>query len=69
MSNPFENEEAMYIVLINLEGQYSLWPAATDAPSGWTIVYEAASRSSCLEYVNKVWTDMRPKTLIDSMGR
>ncbi|MEU6919494.1 MbtH family NRPS accessory protein, partial [Streptomyces sp. NPDC002285] len=27
MANPFENDEASYFVLVNDEGQHSLWPA------------------------------------------
>ncbi|MFE1841847.1 MbtH family NRPS accessory protein, partial [Streptomyces sviceus] len=26
MANPFENDEASYFVLVNDEGQHSLWP-------------------------------------------
>ncbi|MGE0992666.1 MbtH family protein, partial [Bacillus sp. GMa5/2] len=51
MTNPFENDNYTYKVLINEEGQYSLWPAFLDVPIGWSVVYEEASRQSCLEYV------------------
>ena len=30
MTNPFENDNYTYKVLINEEGQYSLWPAFLD---------------------------------------
>ena len=67
MTNPFEDENGTYYVLINGEGQYSLWPAFKDVPAGWTIALQAASRAACLDYVNKHWTDMRPKSLIERM--
>ncbi|MGR4029499.1 MbtH family protein, partial [Bacillus sp. ZZQ-131] len=35
MTNPFENDNYTYKVLINEEGQYSLWPAFLDVPIGW----------------------------------
>ena len=36
-TNPFEDENGVYHVLINDEGQYSLWPSFKDVPQGWTI--------------------------------
>lgn len=32
MSNPFEDENGTYLVLVNDEGQHSLWPAFADVP-------------------------------------
>ena len=37
MANPFENDAGVYRVLINDEGQHSLWPAFIVAPAGWKI--------------------------------
>ena len=68
MTNPFEDENGTYVVLINDEGQYSLWPDFIDVPAGWTTVYGAASRQSCLDYINQNWTDMRPRSLINMMN-
>ncbi len=62
MTNPFENDNYTYKVLINEEGQYSLWPAFLDVPIGRNIVYEEASRQSCLEYVEYNWKDLNPKS-------
>lgn len=62
--NPFEDADALYQVMVNSEGQYSLWPAAMQAPDGWAVVYDADSRSRCLDYVQETWTDMRPKSLV-----
>ncbi|MFL6798332.1 MAG: MbtH family protein [Xanthobacteraceae bacterium] len=69
MSNPFEDENGTYHVLINDEGQHSLWPAFIDVPQGWKIIHESATRAACLEFINKNWTDMRPKSLIEKMQR
>lgn len=68
MTNPFENDEATYRVLVNAEGQHSLWPDFADVPDGWEAVFGAAPRQECLDYVNEHWTDMRPKSLIAAMG-
>ncbi|MEU3692135.1 MbtH family protein [Streptomyces narbonensis] len=63
-TNPFENADAEYLVLVNDENQHSLWPADIEVPDGWTAVHGATSRQGCLDYVDTYWTDMRPASLI-----
>ncbi|NGO70811.1 MbtH family NRPS accessory protein [Streptomyces boncukensis] len=63
MSNPFENPDADYSVLVNDEGQHSLWPAFAEVPDGWTVAHGPAARQECLDYVETHWTDMRPASL------
>lgn len=67
MTNPFEKDDETYLVLINDEAQYSLWPSFIDVPRGWKIVLPATSRQQCLDYVNEHWTDMRPRSLVMEM--
>ena len=67
MTNPFEDENATYHVLVNEEGQHSLWPSFREVPDGWTAVLRSESRSACLDYINKNWTDLRPRSLIKTM--
>jgi MbtH protein len=67
MTNPFENDDATYLVLINDEAQYSLWPSFIEVPRGWRIVHAEDSREACLAYVNQHWTDMRPRSLVEAM--
>jgi MbtH protein len=69
MTNPFDDENGEYLVLVNDEGQYSLWPAFRDVPAGWTTVGPRGARQLCLDYIEQTWTDMRPKSLIDHMQR
>ena len=68
MTNPFEDENVKYLVLINEEGQYSLWPAYIDVPLGWTVTHQADTRQRCLDFINENWTDMRPRSLVNEMG-
>ncbi|MDX3225466.1 MbtH family protein [Streptomyces sp. ME19-01-6] len=68
MTNPFENPDGRYVVLVNHEGQHSLWPQFVEVPEGWTIVHPEDSRQACLDYIEEHWTDMRPKSLIEQMG-
>jgi MbtH protein len=67
--NPFDDEDGEFVVLMNDERQYSLWPTFRDAPAGWQIVHEKARRADCLRWIEENWTDMRPKSLADAMDR
>jgi len=67
MTNPFEDQDAAFSVLVNAERQYSLWPEFADVPDGWTVEHGPDSHAACLEYVEQHWTDMRPKSLVDAM--
>lgn len=67
MTNPFEDEDAAFHVLVNDEGQHSLWPTFVPVPDGWSIVYNSADRASCIDYINNNWTDLRPKSLVEFM--
>lgn len=63
MTNPFENADDRYLVLVNSEDQHSLWPAALAVPDGWRRVFGEQSREACLAYVEANWTDLRPRSL------
>lgn len=63
MTNPFDNEDGSYLVLVNAENQHSLWPAAITVPAGWTAAYGPEARPACLDYVEASWTDLRPLSL------
>ena len=67
-TNPFEDENGVYHVLINEEGQHSLWPSFVAVPEGWTIIHKSDTRAACLEFIEKNWTDMRPNSLIKAMN-
>nr|UDM84263.1 MbtH [uncultured bacterium] len=63
MTNPFEDADAKFLVLVNDENQHSLWPEFAEVPAGWRAVLGPDSRQSCLSYVETHWTDMRPASL------
>lgn len=69
MTNPFDDEEGQFLVLVNHEGQYSLWPSFREVPDGWSIAKGVSSRKECLDFVDATWTDMRPKSLIEQMRK
>lgn len=63
MANPFDDQSGTFGVLVNGEGQYSLWPAFVRTPDGWTAVLEEGTHQECLDYIESSWTDMRPASL------
>ncbi len=66
-TNPFENPDGTYSVLVNDEGQHSLWPSFAEVPAGWTVALSDAGRQEALDYVTENWTDMRPASLAAAM--
>jgi len=67
--NPFDDDNGSFFVLVNDEEQHSLWPSFADVPAGWTVVHGEAPRAECLEYIEKNWTDIRPKSLRDRLAQ
>ncbi|WP_414445204.1 MbtH family protein [Burkholderia sp. 22PA0099] len=55
--------EEIYTVVVNHEEQYSIWPEYKDVPAGWKAVGKVGPKQACLDYINEVWTDMRPLSL------
>ncbi|MET9971192.1 MbtH family protein [Streptomyces sp. NPDC006356] len=66
-TNPFDDAEGRFLVLVNDEGQHSLWPSFAEVPGGWATVFEENTREACLEYIEANWTDLRPRSLAESM--
>ena len=64
MTNPFDDTDGVFRVLVNHENQHSLWPEFAAIPnSGWSVSHGPASRESCLAHIEASWTDMRPRSL------
>lgn len=65
----FDREDETFIVLINHEEQYSIWPQWKKIPGGWKAIEGVkGKKAEVLEYVKENWTDMRPKTLREWMA-
>jgi MbtH protein len=62
-SNPFEREDHPFVVLMNSEEQYSLWPERIAVPTGWEVVHGPSPKAACNAYIEQAWTDMRPLSL------
>lgn len=60
----FDREDEVFIVLVNHEKQYSIWPHWKPVPGGWAAVENVkGNKKTVLEYVESTWTDMRPLSL------
>ncbi|SCG64718.1 MULTISPECIES: MbtH family protein [Micromonospora] len=65
--NPFDDENARFMVLVNDEGQHCLWPVFAEVPAGWTVALADAGRAEALAWVETNWVDMRPRSLVEAM--
>jgi MbtH protein len=68
MSAYEDDDTSEYAVVINHEERYSIWPAHREPPAGWTATGFRGPKPACLEHIEQVWTDMRPKSLRDFMA-
>jgi amino acid adenylation domain-containing protein len=50
-----------HIVIVNDQEQYSIWPAGRELPDGWRTVGARRTREACLDHIEQIWTDIRPR--------
>lgn len=62
-----DTDDRTYEVVVNNEEQYSIWLSQKEIPAGWRAVGTRATKEQCLAYIEEVWTDMRPRSLRNSM--
>lgn len=55
--------DTIFLVVMNHEEQYSIWPEYKTLPDGWRAVGKRGLKTECLEYIEQVWTDLRPLSL------
>jgi uncharacterized protein YbdZ (MbtH family) len=46
--------EAIYKVVVDHEGQHSLWPADRENPLGWTDAGQQGTEPECLAFIKNV---------------
>ena len=57
-----------YCVVKNDEEQYSIWRVGHTVPAGWVVAGPSGPKQVCLDYIDGVWTDMRPLSLRRAMS-
>lgn len=60
MSGESLEDSIQYRVVVNSEGQYSIWPVDRENPAGWESAGRNGSKEECLRYIDQIWVDMRP---------
>lgn len=56
----------LFKVLVNEDGQYSIWPTQKSIPSGWLDKGFEGGKTDCSDFIDQQWTDMRPRSLRES---
>jgi MbtH protein len=59
----WNSPDTRFVVVVNQEEQYSIWPDYKEIPAGWRALDKQGSKEECLAYIEQVWTDMRPLSL------
>ena len=54
-------------MVVNREEQYSIWPADRENALGRNDPGKSGTKQECLAYIEEVWTDMRPLSLLKKM--
>jgi len=57
-----------HAVVVNDEEQYSVWPEGKQLPAGWRTEGTVGTRAECIDYIDRVWADMRPRSLRERMA-
>lgn len=60
--------EPEFSVVANDEDQFSIWQAGRELPAGWYDAGFTGTKTDCLAHIDRVWTDMRPRSLRLAMG-
>ncbi|MET0258158.1 MAG: MbtH family protein [Methylobacterium sp.] len=63
----FDRDDIAFTVVINDEEQYAIWPEFKPVPAGWRQVGVSGDKAACLQHIEEVWTDMRPRSLREAM--
>ncbi len=61
--NEATKDKNTYRVVVNQEGQYSIFSVSKRIPSGWTDIGKSGTTAELLAYIKEKWTDMTPVTL------
>ena len=68
MTRSDETVGVRFAVVVNIEEQYSIWPADRELPRGWRAEGTSGTKDDCLAHIQEVWTDMRPLSVRRALG-
>lgn len=52
-----------YVVVVNDEKQYSIWPAGSSLPAGWQAAGFEGTKTEAMAWIEAQWDDQRPAAL------
>jgi MbtH protein len=55
--------QGTFLVVVNHQEQYSIWPASRALPAGWRAEGTSGPRQACLDHIAEIWPDIRPLSL------
>jgi MbtH protein len=58
------NQQTEFVVVVNDEGQYSIWRADSQLPLGWRATGFRGLERECLDNITEVWADMTPSSVL-----
>ncbi|AFJ46485.1 MbtH family protein [Shimwellia blattae] len=61
-SNPFDDPNGQFYILMNTSGEYSLWPDYCPLPAGWNKVCEPQPQALCVSWLAGHWQALTPQT-------
>ncbi|MBW4717943.1 MbtH family protein [Saccharothrix obliqua] len=61
-------ESTQFLVVLNDEEQHSVWFADRDLPAGWRAEGTSGTRQECLDHIERVWTDLRPRSVREHLA-
>ncbi|QOC93356.1 MbtH family protein [Micromonospora craniellae] len=56
-------DDVRFKVVVNHEEQYSVWWSDRSNPPGWQDEGTDGTRQECLDHIDRVWKDMRPRSV------
>jgi MbtH protein len=54
------HQDERFLVVVDDEQQYSIWPARQALPAAWRDAAFAGARAECLAHIAREWSDLRP---------
>lgn len=58
-----DDADTTFQVVVNEQDQYSIWFADRPLPEGWNADGVTGTKQDCLKHIERVWTDMRPRSV------
>ncbi|MFA5983602.1 MAG: MbtH family protein [Methylococcaceae bacterium] len=62
-------DNTLYLVVVNHEEQYSIWPEDKAIPTGWQAEGTKGKKQDCLAYIQTIWMTITPASLRVHMGQ